>query len=113
MLMRTQSLITFFYIYLHCLMSSRSSPEYEPEEFLFKRPQYVAIRVAAIVPVFWLLTAGWGLIVAARRAICMPADKAAIYGLWQAGNACVMHRASVAVSVLLLYVRCRIRDPWS
>jgi hypothetical protein len=70
-----------------------------------KKTTYMANRLVVSLCVLWLLTAGWNMVLVARRPSCLGSQ---LEGqAWEAGITCLVSRVGMALAMIALQVSSR------
>ncbi|KAI9876810.1 MAG: hypothetical protein M1830_005654 [Pleopsidium flavum] len=102
-LMVISSGLSAIYIPLHQLMARRyrkAGPSYQKHNVL----RSACFAVARVMTISWMAASGFGLVVAVRQPTCLPDN--GLFPPWQAGMSCIIHRASVAASLVAFIASC-------
>ncbi|KAF2673786.1 hypothetical protein BT63DRAFT_451843 [Microthyrium microscopicum] len=102
------SICSIVYVVLHHIFARRRyiTIEYgEQPDSPLRQPRYIVARLGGLITLLWLCSTGWGIIVAARRPVCLN-NHVGTPPSWQAGLPCRCHRGATAISMLLLVVSC-------
>ncbi|MCJ1365777.1 hypothetical protein MMC16_004902 [Acarospora aff. strigata] len=97
--------LSAIYMPLHQLMARRfkkAGPFYKEQNVL----RAACFATARLMVISWLASSGVGLVVAIRQATCLPAKNDS--APWQAGSSCIIHRASVAASLVAFIASCAL-----
>jgi len=100
---------TIAYIFAHNLFSQnrlRYLKSHDSTTKPFRQSKYIAVRLVGLNALLWLCAAGWGLVNAARRPICLRTSRENPVQppSWEAGTPCTTHRTVTAIAVVMLYV---------
>ena len=70
----SQAIVTLSYTIVHTTYSikQRALTYRQLDAATIKKTTYIANRLVVSLCVFWLLTAGWNMILVSRRPICLP-----------------------------------------
>lgn len=96
------AIVTIAYTVVHTTYSvkQRALTYQQLDAATIKKTTYVANRLVVSLCVLWLLTAGWNMILVARRPSCLP-DQFDGQN-WEAGVTCSVSRAGMALAMIAL-----------
>lgn len=98
----SQAIVTISYTIVHTTYSikQRTLTYRQLDAATIKKTTYIANRLVVSLCVLWLLTAGWNMILVARRPICLPNK---LDGQsWEAGASCLISRVGMALAMIAL-----------
>ncbi|KAJ8109701.1 hypothetical protein OPT61_g7268 [Boeremia exigua] len=96
------AIVTIAYTIVHTTYSvkQRALTYQQLDLATIKKTTYIANRLVVTLCVLWLLTAGWNMILVARRPICLPNQ---LDGeSWEAGITCLISRVGMALAMIAL-----------
>lgn len=97
-----QAIVTIIYTFVHTTYSvkQRALTYQQLDPSTIKKTTYIANRLVVSLCVLWLLTAGWNMILVARRPSCLPNQ---LDGQsWEAGSTCIVSRVGMALAMIAL-----------
>ncbi|KAF2626683.1 hypothetical protein BU25DRAFT_92736 [Macroventuria anomochaeta] len=96
------AIVTITYTIVHTTYSAkqRALTYQQPDATTIKKTTYIANRLVVSLCVLWLLTAGWNMILVARRPSCLPNQ---LDGQsWEAGITCLFGRVGMSLAMIAL-----------
>lgn len=97
-----QAIVTIAYTIVHTTYSikQRALTYQQLDLATVKKTTYIANRLVVSLCVLWLLTAGWNMILVARRPSCLPNQ---LEGqAWEAGITCLVSRIGMTLAMIAL-----------
>lgn len=97
-----QAIVTIAYTVVHTTYSvkQRALTYQQLDAATIKKTTYIANRLVVSLCVLWLLTAGWNMILVARRPSCLAVQFEG--QAWEAGITCLVSRVGMALAMIAL-----------
>lgn len=97
-----KAIVTIAYTIVHTTYSvkQRALTYQQLDPTTLKKTTYIANRLVVSLCVLWLLTAGWNMILVARRPSCLPNQLDGQH--WEAGITCIVSRVGMALAMIAL-----------
>jgi hypothetical protein len=96
-LLQSSAALAYTLFHQHSARKQRLEPRSYKRESSARAPASIAIRLLIAVVMFWLISSGWNMIIAARQLICLR--RGPMLKLWQIEGTCVAQRAGTAFSM--------------